>query len=148
MKKTIALIGVAALLATVLMPSTVSAQSTPVAQTPATIATTVTTNLASGNVMDVRRQQNVYVMFSFNQASASTSNVVYTLQKSNDGSVYDTNNPITITIASQGATRVDYGTNLNIGGASYVRIFSIANTTALTTLTNFGATYSVKANAP
>ena len=143
------LIGVAALLATV--STTVSAQTyspQTVAQSPATLATLVTTNYATPPLIPCGKQQNVFLMFSFNQSAASTSNVVYSLSKSVDGLNFDTNNEITVTIASQGTTRVNYGTNLNTGGAGYLRIDSIANATALTTMTNYGVGYGVKMSAP
>jgi len=111
---------------------------------PATLATTVTTNLASPPVANVSKQSTVTFEFSFNQSGASTSNVVYVLHRSMDNSTWDTNNPITITVASQGATRVDYFTNLSTAGCGYIRLYSIANATALTTMTNFGVQYAVK----
>jgi hypothetical protein len=154
MKKIMKLIGVAALaLAAVLITSTASAQvaiysPVTIAATPATLATTVTTNFATPPLIDCRKQQNVFLMFSFNQASACTSNVVYTLYKSVDGTYFDVNNPITITIASQGATRVNYGTNINVAGAGYLELYSIANATSLVTMTNYGAVYGLKMGAP
>jgi hypothetical protein len=154
MKKIIPLIGVAALLATVLIPSMARAQATPsygpiniIATSPSTIATTVTTNLPSGNVIDCRKQRNVGLMLMFNQSSASTSNVVYTLYRSIDGTIYDTNNALTFTIASQGTTRVNYSTNFDSLGYGYYEIYSIANATALTTMTNFGVQYPNKIGA-
>lgn len=151
--QTMILIAVLALLAAICLPQVASAQTPTygyqtIATAPATLATTVTTNFATPPVIDCRKQQNVFCVFSFNQASAGTSNVVYTLEKSADGTYYDTINPITVTIASAGATRVDYGTNINVGGAGYLRLKSLANTTSLTTMTNFGITYGIKIGAP
>lgn len=115
---------------------------------PATQATTVVTNLANPPVIDCSRQQNVSIQFSFNQSAASTSNVVFTLQKSIDRLTWDTNQVYTISIPSTGTARVDAITNLNVGGARYLRVSRIANDTALTTMTNFGIQYSIKVNSP
>lgn len=111
---------------------------------PDTLATTVETNLANPPLIDCRYQKEVGVTFSFNQSGASTSNVVYVLHKSVDGSVWDTNRAITVTVASAGATRVDYHTNFDVGGAGWLRLYAIRNTTALTTMTNLGVKYGLK----
>jgi len=115
---------------------------------PATLATTVETNLATPPIIDCGNQKSVAVAFSFNQASASTSNVVYVLDASVDGSVWDTNNQFTVTIPSQGATRVDIVTNITVNGIGYLRLRAIRNTTAITTMTNFGVKYGQKILAP
>lgn len=150
MKKYIAtIIGVAALLATVSVKAQVPTYaSQTIATSPATLATTVVTNFASPPLIPCGKQQNVFMMFSFNQSGASTSNVVYTLTKSVDGIYFDTNQPITVTVASQGTTRVNWSTNLAVAGVGYLRLDTMANTTALTTMTNFGITYGVKISAP
>jgi hypothetical protein len=126
------------------MASNVTFQDAVLTSLPATVATTVTTNLAAPPVAFVGKQSSVTFEFSFNQSGASTSNVVYTLHRSLDNATWDTNSPITITVASQGATRVDYFTNINTAGVGYIRLYSIANATALTTMTNFGVQYGVK----
>ncbi len=115
---------------------------------PATLATTVTTNLATPPVLEVGRQQNVVIEFMFNQDSASTSNVVYTFDRGIDRSTWDTNSPLTFTYASQGATRVNICTNISVTGYRFLRLRTIANATALTTMTNFGVQYAIKPNAP
>jgi hypothetical protein len=125
-----------------------SAQYVELGQMPATLATTVSTNLATPQVIDCSAQQNVAIMLSFNQSGASTSNVVYTFERSVDRNVWDTATKYTISVPSSGTTRVNYGTNINVAGFRYLRLVTIANTTALTTMTNFGVTYSVKRNAP
>lgn len=119
-----------------------------VATSPATLATTVTTNLASPPVIECDRQQNVALVFSFNQSGASTSNVVYTLERSVDRSNWDTATTYVFSIPSTGTTRVNYGTNINVGAFRYLRVKTIANSTALTTMTNYGVSYAIKANAP
>ncbi len=111
---------------------------------PATLATTVETNLATTPVIDVRKQNNVAITFSFNQTSASTSNVVYVLHRSIDGSRYDTNREITVTIPSTGAATNNYTTNISCSGIGYIRLAAIRNTTSITTMTNFGVTYAIK----
>lgn len=152
--KILKLIGVAALaLAAILMTSTAGAQvptygPATICTSPATLATTAGTNFANPPIIDCSRQQHVAVMFSFNQGGASTSNVVYTLYPSVDGIYYDANAALTITIPSTGTTRVNYSTNINCGGFGYYEIYSMANTTALTTCTNLGVVYGIKTLAP
>lgn len=116
---------------------------------PATLATTADTNFASMPIIDVRKQQKVAVTFSFTQTSASTSNVLYGFKKSVDGVNIDNTSPNwLITIPSQGATRVNYTTNLDVGGIGFLHLACISNTTALTTWTNRGITYGIKISAP
>lgn len=115
---------------------------------PATLATTVVSNLAADCVFEVERQANVAIQLSFNQSAASTSNVVYTFSRGIDRTTWDTNNMIDITIASSGTRRIEWVTNISVGPVRYLRLHRISNATALTTLTNFGIQYSIKANAP
>jgi hypothetical protein len=154
MKKMLKHIGVAAfVLATVLFVNSASAQQAiyapvTIAATPTTIASTITTNFATPPVIDCRKQQNVAMCLSFNQGSGSVSNVTYTFQKSVDGIYFDTSNPITITLASTGTTRLDWVTNINVAGVAYLRLYSIANTTSLVSMTNYGIVYGIKIGAP
>jgi len=111
---------------------------------PATLATTVSTNLATPLLIDVRKQNNVAFQVRFNQSGASTSNVVYTLQSSIDGTYWDPTRVITLTFASTGATDVVGVTNVAINGVGYLRLVTIANTTAITTMTNKSFGYAVK----
>jgi hypothetical protein len=111
---------------------------------PATLATTVVTNLASPPVIDCRKQSTVAVCVMFNQDSASTSNVTWTFHGSVDGTYYDAQRAFVITAPSTGATRVNYLTNLAVGGIGYLKLYAISNATALTTMTNFGVKYGIK----
>jgi hypothetical protein len=142
MKKIVSILSLA------LMCFAASAQYVALDQMPATLASTVTTNLATPQVIDCSAQQNVAIMLMFNQSGASTSNVVYTFERSVDRVNWDTATKYTITVPSTGTTRVNYGTNINVAGFRYLRLTSIANATALTTMTNFGVHYSIKRNAP
>jgi hypothetical protein len=126
---------------------TYAVQSLSASSMPTTLATTVVTNLASPPVIDVRKQKEVTIVFSFNQASASTSNVVYALHGSLDGTYYDATRAFIIVAPSEGATRVNYRTNINVGGLGYLKLYAISNATALTTMTNFGVTYGLKIGA-
>lgn len=141
MKKLITLLALA-VFAGVASAQTYAPQS--LGNMPATLATTVETNLATPPVIDVRKQSNVGITFSFNQSSASTSNVVYVLHRSIDGSRYDTNREITVTIPSTGTATNNYTTNISCAGIGYIRLWAIRNTTAITTMTNFGVTYAIK----
>jgi hypothetical protein len=155
MKNILKHIGVAALaLAAVLMTATTaSAQGTP-SYVPTTIALTPTNipTLGVSNILttiDVSRQKDVYMMFSFKVSEASSiSNMTYTFYKSADGVVFDTNNAINIKIPAQGSTvRVDYGTNITVNGVGYLELFNITNA-SLGTMTNYGVTYGIKQLAP
>lgn len=135
-----------ALAALAFVPTAAQAQYAwiPLDGMPATLATTVSTNLASPPVIDCTKQANVAILLSFNQSSASTSNVIYTFQSSINRSNWDTVQTRVITVASTGTTRRDCVTNITVNGVGYLRLVTIDNGTALTTMTNFGVQYAVK----
>lgn len=115
---------------------------------PSILATTITTNLATPAIIDATKQKDVAVQFEFAQMAASTSNVVFTLQRSLDGVRWDSNVTYTVTLPSTGTGLQTFTTNWTLGGVGYMRLVSVANTTALTTATNIAVKYAVKRNAP
>lgn len=108
------------------------------------------TNLATKPIIDVTGQQNVTIAITVSSAdAASTTNVLYTLQKSVDGSNWDTNaaNLYTVTGNVGGGNKVVTTTNITVGGINYLRVGTIT-IGANSQITNNLFRYSVKPNAP
>lgn len=104
-----------------------------------------TTNLASPPVMDVRKQKTVGVAFTIAPISAGGTNV-YTFHKSIDGTYYDTNTTLSVTLADTAGVAKTVVTNLSCEGIGYLKLYSIVTTG--TTITNTASKYAVKINAP
>jgi len=106
---------------------------------------TAATNLATPVVLDVRRQQNVALAITQSSVSDGQTNTL-TFCRSVDGSAYDTNNTINVTVLSPGGGSRTTVTNLNPQGAGYLVL------TKLTPTGSGGLTqtvkYAIKPNAP
>jgi hypothetical protein len=108
---------------------------------PAIVTTTATSNFVSW--ARVYKDSGLALSWKFNQTSASTSNATLHVYSSLDGTNYSTVPFASLTAASTGATDVIANTNwspMQLRGFHSLVIGSIANSTALTTLTNKGVT--------
>lgn len=104
---------------------------------PAVVTTTATSNIVSW--VKVRKGSGLSLMWRFNQTSASTSNALMHIYSSVDGTNVSTVPFATLQTASTGTTDVILNTNWSasqLDGFDSLIIQDIANTTALTTLTN------------
>lgn len=118
------------------------------AQLPATLATTVVTNLATPVLIYAGKQHDVTIEIGIAMASSGTSNAAFTFQYSTDGSNWDTTKSNKITFAGTGATTALLTTNINTLGNGYIRLQQIDNGTALGNLTNVVFGYGLKISAP
>lgn len=147
MKKIIALIGVAALLATISISLTASAQSydQDIIQLPL-VQANMTSNLLSNTnqiFLDYRKQQNCGMQFndswSAGVANLSNTNAIYLLAPTYDGTTFSTNNITTITVidgqSAAGAVQ-RWSTNLVANGQRGWIIYSIQNNHSTGILTN------------
>jgi len=107
-------------------------------------ATTTVTN----QVMDVRGFQNVTLQTRFTFANTTTSNVVYTISKSVDGTDFETTGQTTWTVAGNSTTPQIATTTIATGGAGWLKLVSIQNTHASIVVTNEYFKYGRKFNAP
>lgn len=108
------------------------------------------TNLATKPIIDVTGQQNVFLQMTVSSAdSSSTTNVLFTLQKSADGIYWDTNaaDCYTVTALINGTLKDVSTTNIAVGGISYLRV-AVEDIKANTAITNVLFRYSIKPNAP
>lgn len=112
------------------------------------IITTGISNALATAYIDCRGQQNVGIAVTFDFASATTSNLVYTFSRSLDKTNWDTVNTYALTVAGNGTNIITCVTNLNVGGIGWMRLNSINNTDASITATNLGVVYSIKRSAP
>lgn len=138
----IALLAVAAVVSTA-SAQTYSAQSLSV---PATLGNGVT-NLASPPTIGALKQQNVALSVTISGTAGGTNTI--TLNKSVDGSNWDTNsaNCITFVAGTTSGQNVTTTTNLTVSGFGYLRIQTM-NVTSSGTITNNSVTYGIKLNAP
>lgn len=111
---------------------------------PPTIATTVTTNVASN--ITVRQGKGVTISPLMSGSGASTDDVVFTFKLSLDGTNYTTLTPLSFTNALTGTTAVRGYYRFSaeqLAGCRKLQLFSIENTTSVTlNLTN--VTYSIE----
>lgn len=105
--------------------------------------TTVTRNF----VIDVGKQANVGVQITANVSAASVSNLVFTFQRSVDGSQYDTVGQ-TVTWVGNGTNTKSILTNLPSSGARYIKLTTYAWDDPATYVTNLSVKYAVKISAP
>lgn len=104
------------------------------------------------NYLDVSKQDNVRILFSFKSyGGAASSNVTATFvpASSADGLGDDLNAPINVVLAANGTTKVQVYTNLNVTGAQYLKLITIANTNGAgggttNAITNLTIGYTVK----
>jgi undecaprenyl pyrophosphate phosphatase UppP len=107
-----------------------------------------TSNALSTAYIDCRGEQNVGIAVKFSFASATTSNFVYTFDRSIDKTNWDTVNTFVLTVAGNGTTPQVCVTNVNVGGIGWMRLKSLQNTQASIAGTNLGVVYSIKRSAP
>lgn len=112
-----------------------------------TTAGGATTTVTNGWI-DVRGMQSVTLGTTFNFASATTSNVVYTIYKSIDKSNVETTGGTTWTVAGNGTTPVVATTEITVGSAGWLKLATIQNTHASIVLTNSSFIYGIKRNSP
>jgi hypothetical protein len=96
---------------------------------------------AIGRAITVDNQEHVGLQLNFTGSGAGTANAVIALQRTADGTNYETAPLLIITVAATGNTPVAYYTNLNrdwIGGAYKFRTLYVSNANAVT-LTNVSA---------
>ena len=140
--KLIALLGVAALLATITTAKAQSygAQSLTV---PAKL-TAGTTNLASPQLLDVRKSANVAIYTATSCGQPGITNIYY-FAPSVDGVVFSTNSSdvvyITNAITAASQTNNAQLRNVSVPGIGYLQLFSIVTTG---TVTNGTHQYSIK----
>lgn len=90
------------------------------------------------------KYEEVGLDISFNAMAAGASNVVFTLARSVDGSNYDVESNISITLAQNGTSTVRYLTNIYMGSLGYLKLKSFASPTSLVACTNVCVRYSLK----
>lgn len=118
---------------------------------PSVIAANSTTNVALG--MDVRRQSTVNVSFTLTGGTAATTNAVtLTFYDGLDGSTYASGNTFTTSkqtwvIYPNGTSASTCSTNLPVGGAGYLQLYSILNHASNSYLTNVVVKYGIKYGA-
>ena len=144
------IVGVFALIGcSVTLPAqnSVPSYSAQVLSVPATLATGVTTNLASPPTLGALKQQNVAVSVTVSATAVATN--LYTFNRSVDGINWDTNaaNNIVFGAVTQGATPVTTTTNWTSAGFGFYRLASIQVVSA-GTVTNNAVKYGVKLIAP
>lgn len=106
---------------------------------PAIVLTTASSNIVSW--VKLRNDKGLGLSWIFNQSAASTSNATLNVYSSVDGTNISTGTFAALTAASTGTTNVVANTNWSaaqLSGLDSLVIGNIANTTALTTLTNKG----------
>ena len=149
LSKLIALAALALLAFVLLIPVTAQAQATPVyfsntllSGSTVTNSTTRTYNLT----IDARKQTTVGLMVSFAlTGGAETGNIVVTLQRSIDGSTWESTGT-TITTAANGTNTVSLVTAVASNGAGYIRLATIQN--ANTNNATVSVQYPTKIGAP
>lgn len=110
---------------------------------PATVAANSRTNFTSMFLLDTSKQKDLGIGI---YISGST-NAIYYLAPTVDGSNYDTNNLKTITIGTGASLTTNYFvTNYTVGGIKGYGLYGISNSAAAV-LTNSG-TYGIKISAP
>lgn len=108
---------------------------------------------ASGNTysyyLDVSKQDNVAVSFRYrNNTALTASNAIVRFQRAGDtsGTLDDTVNTATMTLASSGTNWVTMTTNIAVTGVPYLKLVAIENTNIVAAhyLTNVSLHYTVK----
>jgi hypothetical protein len=149
MKKTSFIVSLLALVALLAVSNTASAQiyANQSLAVPATLATGVTTNLASPQTLGALKQQNVAVSVTISATAATTN--LYTFNRSVDGVNWDTNaaNNVVLGAYVAGATPVTTTTNWSAAGFGYYRLATI-QVVGAGTVTNNAVSYGVKIAAP
>jgi hypothetical protein len=103
----------------------------------------LTTNTLN-KVMEVTQYKEVGLLLSFKMTGAGTSNVVFRLDESLDGSTWGSNQRLVFALAGNGTTAVNFITNINTTGIGYLRLTSADNTNASGTFTNVTVVISTK----
>ena len=116
-----------------------------------TVAASVASNAvwSSAHVIDVRRQQNVAIEWTFGLAGAGSGITSVSFTPSLDGTTLTTAFPeheFILARAANGTTRVTVATNLNVKGYNYLVVGVVSNASA-NILTNT-IRYVVKPSAP
>lgn len=120
--------------------------------TPYTSAANGVSNPPAGSlVLDVRRQQNVAVEWTFNVGGSDVTNCAVMFVGSPSSTSIPTSLPLDgaflMTRASGGTTNIVVVTNFNVKGHSFLHLAAITNNSATMVLTNTFR-YVVKPNAP
>lgn len=118
----------------------------PVSLTGIPTSPAATTNLATPVSLDVRRQKVVAFQVTQSSLAAGQTNT-YVFCRSVDGSAYDTNNVINVTVLSPGGGARTTVTNLTVDGTGYLVLTSI-NVFGSGGVTNTGVKYGIKTQSP
>lgn len=105
-----------------------------------------TTNLATPVKLDLRRQKDFAFQVTQSSVDAGQTNT-YVFCRSVDGTAYDTNNVINVTVLSPGGGARTTVTNISVDGTGYLVLKQIT-VFGSGGVTNTGVKYSIKTQAP
>lgn len=113
--------------------------------TPRTVAGGATSNYTSGVTIDGRYQENIALQLTSTSAGTNANNYTVTIQRSIDGTNFDTTVPhLTWVLAGNGTNSMRHLTNFATLGYGWFRVSSIANANPDTVLSNIVIRYSIK----